>query len=95
MDTQSLSLYFTLFKMTVTLKQTLRAGSKGVQPTESCLYSYIILKLKVSNSQFSWHVFFIKSRGWNFFFSTLRFQRHGQLQEKVLKCIALWLNVMG
>ena len=87
MDIQSLSLYFTLFKTTVTLKQTLRARSKGVQPRESCLYSYIILKLKVSNSQFSWHVFFIKR--WNFFFSTLRFQRHGQLQEKVLKCIAL------
>ena len=47
MDIQSLSLYFTLFKMTVTLKQTLRARSKGVQPRESCLYSYIILKLKV------------------------------------------------
>ena len=89
MDTQSLSLYFTLFKMTITLKQTLRACPKGVQPRESCLYSYIIFKLKVSNSQFSWHVFFIKTREWNFFFSTLRFQRHGQLQERVLKCIAL------
>ena len=50
MDTQSLSLYFTLFKMTITLKQTLRACPKGVQPRESCLYSYIIFKRKVSNS---------------------------------------------